>query len=119
MSPFVHGTRFDNFFFFFDMFSITFVEELLWDPFDRELIKKRNILDPSLAKKFKATGLNGNQESGFIVCTDYFMLRKLAGAPFNPDSKMFKEIQWGEAVQISSKFHLFDHVPNSCYYFVL
>ena len=87
MSPFVHGTRFDNF--FFDMVSIKFVEELLWDLFDTELIKKRNILDPWLAKKSKATGLNGNQESGFIVCTDYFMLHKSAGAPFNPDTKMF------------------------------
>ena len=71
------------------MFSIKFVEELWRDLFDTELIKKRNILDPWLAKKFKANGLNGNQESGFIACTDYFMLHKSAGAPFNPDTKMF------------------------------
>lgn len=68
-----------------------FVEELWRDPFDTELIKKRNkiILDPQPAKEFKATGLNGNQECGFIVCTDYFMLHKSAGAPLNPDTKMF------------------------------
>ena len=73
----------------FRMFSIKFVEELWWDPFDTELIKKRNILDPWPAKEFKATGLNGNQQSGFIVCTDYFMLHKSAGVPLNPDTKMF------------------------------
>ena len=38
----------DKIWHFFDMFSMKFVEELWRDPFDTELIKKRNkiILDP-------------------------------------------------------------------------